>query len=418
MEEKCYICGTESGEAVLFDAVVEDGIVKICEKCSSRENIPLIKSGQSVDIDADKGKSNYERLSKMAGLDPNDHKSKFGPEKGQDSKEKEKHSKEVKKSLEEKNDLSFPDLNQLQPEQKDDLIRNFHWSVLRARRAQGHTYKSLGENISEDEQSIRMAERGVLPENYHAFIRKLQLALGITLFKKPDKVKAPASEQTPAQSTTISDLQERHKQMNQSGENNEQFEEDQEPLEEESIKTPLWRRVLNLFKSRKNNKYSEGPFEVPEDEVEEDLNLARAQELGQNNENSKKDNSVEHPQKSSKEKVKASLKGLKSLRMRRKQREEDSIGTSPRAEEESKKNYHDKRIEHAKKSEKEDHVSSGSYSSNDDPSENSPRNDNSKDAQPKDKTEEENNSSEAENKKGDDGELSEDEINRIAFGGK
>ncbi|MFB6246216.1 MAG: hypothetical protein ABEI74_01325 [Candidatus Pacearchaeota archaeon] len=418
MVEKCYLCGTESGEAVLFDAVVDDGIVKICERCSSRENIPLIKSGQSVDIDADKGKSTYERLSKMAGLDPNQHKPKFGSENRQKDEDKEKQSQEIKKSLQEKNELSFPKLNQLQPEHKEDLIRNFHWSILRARRAQGHTYRTLAEAISEDEQAVRLAERGVLPENYRPLVRKIQLALGINLFKSIKKTSSSAGAKKSVDSTTLSDLQEKRRDVVEGDEDPEELEENEEVVE----RTPLWRRVLNLFKKRKENRYFEGPFEIPEEEVEADLNLAKAQNIEETPQDSSQASSSSEQEvtdsKSKKEKIKSSLKGLKSLSIRRKQKQESSRGTSPSPSEGSQMNYHEKRVEHAQNSEEQDHVEKGSYSSTDNASSNSSeKKDSSGSTEAKDNSDK-SESSESKEKKGQTEELSDEEINKLIFGGK
>ena len=44
------------------------------------------------------------------------------------------------------------------------------------------TQKQLAETIGEPEASIKLVERGILPDNYLPFIRKLQTCLGVTLF--------------------------------------------------------------------------------------------------------------------------------------------------------------------------------------------------------------------------------------------
>lgn len=185
----CYICGAEGVE--LFDAVVREGLVKVCEDCSIRENIHLIKRIDNLkDRESENSKTVYEKLSQMAGIDPKEHKAQFNQ--GGSSK-KIKSVEDLRKKKKE-DELSFPKLNQVKTEFKDDLIRNYHWSIFKARRARRLTQKQLAELISESEESIKYIERGVLPENYHAFIKKIESALGINLFKKPKIVKKEVKE--------------------------------------------------------------------------------------------------------------------------------------------------------------------------------------------------------------------------------
>ena len=40
--EECFKCNTPETKALLFDAVLPEGIVKVCGKCSATENIPIM----------------------------------------------------------------------------------------------------------------------------------------------------------------------------------------------------------------------------------------------------------------------------------------------------------------------------------------------------------------------------------------
>ena len=42
-EEMCFRCERTGKEARLFDAIYENEMVKVCEKCSITENIPVVR---------------------------------------------------------------------------------------------------------------------------------------------------------------------------------------------------------------------------------------------------------------------------------------------------------------------------------------------------------------------------------------
>lgn len=179
---ECYICGVSDERTKLFDAVVKEGLVKVCENCSIKENIHIIRRVENLQVkETEQSQTVYEKLSKMAGVDPKEHKAKFGSP----SSRKITNLNDLRKNKKEK-ELSYSKLNQINSEFKDDLIRNYHWAIFKARRAMKLTQKQLAEAISETEESIKYIERGVLPDNYQAFIKKIESCLGITLFKKPE----------------------------------------------------------------------------------------------------------------------------------------------------------------------------------------------------------------------------------------
>ena|SRR3989344_3991670 len=172
---ECFICGVKGEKAVLFSAIVKEGVVAVCEDCSVKEKILIIKRVGQL-RESERNQTIYERLSQMAGLDPVGHKEKIMREERIELKRKE-----IRKPAEKKN-LSFTNLKQANPQFEEGLIRNYHWTIFNARRAMKLTQKQLAEEIGEPEESVKLVERGILPDNYLPFIRKLQTCLRVTLF--------------------------------------------------------------------------------------------------------------------------------------------------------------------------------------------------------------------------------------------
>ncbi len=95
-----------------------------------------------------------------------------------------------------------------------DLVNNFHWIIMRARRSKHITREQLAEAIAEPEKAIIMAERGILPEDYYKFLTKIENYLSIKLIKKEfaekieEKPKEIRFDAMTTKNLTISDLQE------------------------------------------------------------------------------------------------------------------------------------------------------------------------------------------------------------------
>ncbi|MBU2562729.1 MAG: hypothetical protein KKF68_03655 [Nanoarchaeota archaeon] len=172
---ECFKCGIPESITSLFDAVSEKGIVKVCKECSFNEQIPIVRKPSSFDFkNVERKQTVHERLSRAAGLHP------------------EKSYLDGRKEILKKQDTSLRDLVEknyqknrpLKSDKKTDLVDNFHWVIMRARRAKHLSQKQLAEGIAESEISIKMAEKGILPESYSNFIFKLENYLGIKLSKK------------------------------------------------------------------------------------------------------------------------------------------------------------------------------------------------------------------------------------------
>lgn len=161
--EQCYRCEKTEKEVRLSDAIYENEIVKICERCAILEGIPIIKKPTTSQLkDSERSYSVYQRLKRISGL----------------VKKEEKHESilDQLRKLEE-----HPELEEPEEKRPFNLIENFHWQVMRARRNRGLSQKQLGWAIGESEMAIKMIEKQELPEDADKLIRKLEQFLQIRL---------------------------------------------------------------------------------------------------------------------------------------------------------------------------------------------------------------------------------------------
>ena len=129
---ECFVCGAKNEKTTLFSAIIKEGLVVICEDCSLKERIPIVKRIGGLQLkESEKNQTVYERLSKMAGLDAEKHKAKTRKEAYVELK---KSDQELRRLVEKKNPLSFPNLKQTQSQIQEDLIRNYHWAIFNTRR--------------------------------------------------------------------------------------------------------------------------------------------------------------------------------------------------------------------------------------------------------------------------------------------
>lgn len=161
--EECFKCQTSEIKALLFDAIVSEGIVKICSKCSAEGDVLMIRDAPFQN--PEKKVTMYERLSRISGVNM---------EKKIDLDLKKK--KELKKVV----DSNFIFRENL--ELKKELIHNFHWVVMRARRMRHLTQEQFAEEINEPEAVIQKIENGFSPERVDTIIR-IEKCLGINLRK-------------------------------------------------------------------------------------------------------------------------------------------------------------------------------------------------------------------------------------------
>jgi len=235
---ECFICGINGENAVIFSAIVNEGVVPVCEDCSLKEDILIIKRVGQL-RESERNQTVYERLSRMAGLDPVGHKEKIVREERIELKRQERRKPAGPIGVSQrddtavpssgvKKDLSFPNLRQIKPQFEQGLVRNYHWTILNARRAMKLTQKQLADEIGEPEASVKLVERGILPDNYPPFIRKLQTYLRVNLFDNQLKKDLDLNKSTPKAIHV-----------------------------EEEAKTPYWKRLGFLQKNKEKRKNQE-----------------------------------------------------------------------------------------------------------------------------------------------------------------
>ncbi len=181
---ECIKCEISDEKALLFDAISREGVVKICKKCNKEEGLPLInqvKHKQGIERE----RNVYNRLAKYAGINPVEHRKKFGV--GGEIKESsiDVDNKKLKDIVDENYKKKVSD-DSVSSKKRDDLIYNFHWLIMRERRKRKLTQSQLAREIQEPESAIKLIEQGYLPEkDWEKLIMKLEIFLRINISKKP-----------------------------------------------------------------------------------------------------------------------------------------------------------------------------------------------------------------------------------------
>ena len=120
--------------------------------------------------EAERKQTVYEKLSGFAGIKPKEEN--FPKKLEDDISLREIVERNFKKKV--------PEGLGLRPE----LINNFHWIIMRARRMKKLTQEQLAREIQESEAAIKMAEQGRLPEDDYKLVNKLETFLGIKIIRK------------------------------------------------------------------------------------------------------------------------------------------------------------------------------------------------------------------------------------------
>ncbi|MFH1503722.1 MAG: hypothetical protein ABIE36_03635 [Candidatus Diapherotrites archaeon] len=173
---ECFRCGISDERELLFDAISNKGVIKICKKCNEEEEFPLIE--RDYPNKPEKTKTVYERLSLMAHLDAEKHRNRI--------KEREELLRRQKqdKTLRDIVDENFNNRVAIKSKPRIDLVENFHWILMRSRRGKKITQKQLAENIGESELAIKMAEEGFMTDNSDTLVKKLENYFKIKLFRE------------------------------------------------------------------------------------------------------------------------------------------------------------------------------------------------------------------------------------------
>ena len=226
--KKCFFCGAK--DVRLFDAVTDNGIVKICSKCSFNENVPVVHKPTTFQLkEAEKKRPSFSERAEEERKEIVEERNKRSALQEQNLTLKDIINKNYKPNIS-KNEK--PRLN---------LVDNFHWIVMRARKKMHLTSSQVAEGISESEAAIKMIESGVLPEDDYKLINKLENFLRIRIRENGEDISIMEKEpirvlnfKENLNNLTIADLQ-RIKKEREKLANEELIEEVRKKLEREEI---------------------------------------------------------------------------------------------------------------------------------------------------------------------------------------
>jgi len=216
----CSVCGVSREKVRLLDAISSEGIVKICEACSKAEDMPILRRPTTFQLkEAEKKSPIYTRYTRLS------------PAK----------LEKTETTLKEVVDKNYEIVVSKEKKPRPNLVDNFHWIIMRARRLKKLTQEQLANEISESTAAIKMVEQGILPEDDYRLVNKLEGFLGINLVKDVSKATLSIPEKSPAriikfdtktmQDLTIADLK---GMKDQAGKIDESLEENQEKNSEEA----------------------------------------------------------------------------------------------------------------------------------------------------------------------------------------
>jgi ribosome-binding protein aMBF1 (putative translation factor) len=170
---ECWVCGKNLEDVNYYEAISPKGLIKICEFCNSKENFPVLK------------KPTDEQIKKSKEIVPFYKKAEFSFKIKEPKNADEKINLELKEIVNKNYEKSI-----IKEKKKyQDLIENFNWEILNARRRKKITREKIAQDLEVPEAAIKFVEQGFLPEDYETLIRKLENYLGIKLFKEQNKTK-------------------------------------------------------------------------------------------------------------------------------------------------------------------------------------------------------------------------------------
>lgn len=165
----CSICGVSGSKERLFDVVDSKEIIRVCENCARNEHMPIVRKPTVYQLQAAERRPTLdERLARMRGVPAERAAERLG-----------KTNMSLRETINKNYEKSIG--NQRKP--RPDLVHNFHWTILRVRRARRVTQEQMARDINEPESAIRMAERGILPAD-NRLIKKIEDYLGVQLLKE------------------------------------------------------------------------------------------------------------------------------------------------------------------------------------------------------------------------------------------
>ena len=189
---ECCRCRVSGEKSRLFDAICDSGVVKVCKNCSSEDFLMIQRPTTFQLKDAEKKESYLKQEPKKVPLRTI-------------NKEDISLRDIVDRNLEIKHE------GDIKP--RPDLIDNFHWTIMRIRRARHISREQFARDLGESETLIKMIEKGILPEDDNRVINKIETYLSIKLRKPEFEARVPEKKElgfdsVSVRNLTISDLKE------------------------------------------------------------------------------------------------------------------------------------------------------------------------------------------------------------------
>lgn len=159
---KCSKCG-EKKVGRMVEAIKGDKILTYCSSCASEGGLLIVKKD-------DPEQANRE-------FDPSEYKRQLVEKYEDKNVERELAENVSLRDIIEKNYSKKISSNG----ERDDLVHNFHWMIMRARRSKKISQAQFAEMIKEPRSAVEMMEKGILPKDSDALIRKIESYLGINI---------------------------------------------------------------------------------------------------------------------------------------------------------------------------------------------------------------------------------------------
>jgi ribosome-binding protein aMBF1 (putative translation factor) len=160
MTKECVICGVSENDSQIYEGLLQNELVFVCESCAEEEGIPIIRKPTTEQLQrADERYSVRERMEKMSG--------KIKP---------------ISRELSTQNGINRLRMPRTK-ETNSEVIENYYWALSMARRRQKLTFKQLEERTLIPREVLESIERGRIPENFKELFIKLEKVLGIRLLK-------------------------------------------------------------------------------------------------------------------------------------------------------------------------------------------------------------------------------------------
>ncbi len=169
---ECSQCGANDIYRMYYDVLSPDGVIVLCGKCKAESDYPVLRKKSNFEVQSsEKRQTVYERMQRISGVTPS--------AKPKEDVKMEELNKNLRKMVE--NNFNKAMSEKTLP--TNDLIDNFHWIVMRARRMKKWTMEQLAREIGEPEVAVKMLEQGRISASSPRIVKKVEDCLNVRLRK-------------------------------------------------------------------------------------------------------------------------------------------------------------------------------------------------------------------------------------------